>query len=680
VAGPHPEDPTREVFHWYEACDAVQTQTYEIDGIRVSNFVLPLYFTPSEEAGGRNDFLGAHTDKPSLPSFGVAPGGYVGFYDPETGEHETFEPDTLARRRSRAKSRAGPARRAVRYQRTHAPLAHLEDVVGASAPGPWFECFTVEVSATRNAQSSVKSVVRKVLGRGWSVERVADGLSQFDVTSRSHRPDVRRAWDLTYRLRAERRVRRAEPLFAACLPDEESRRELLSSRFAGASSSGCDARAAPLDPEWSLKLVAAPEAWQLSRAKGREPGAGIRVGHPDTGFTLHPELKNVNTELDRDFVDADLEAVDPLQREGLLANPGHGTATGSVIASTEGWQGGHHAGFVTGAAPAAEIVPLRVSPSVVLRSMRNLRRAVDYACEKGFRVISIGLGGLPSWSLHDSIRRATAKGIIVLAAAGNYVRFVVWPARYEEVVAIAACNVERKPWWGSSRGDAVDVTAPGEGVWSAVWVPGGDGALLPEVAPRDGTSYAVATAAGVAALWLAHHDVERLTARYAGAKLARVFKKLIKDTSTPSEHLPQSDYGAGIVNAFSLLKAPLPSAGVQRARRARPRGRDDDPAGQLESLFAGLSTARVRACLAELLGCDEKELPDRLADVGSELVFHLSVDPHLHSAVGAAFRLCTHAAGLAESPQVRLARMQRIRGALSAAGASSRLRALLWDD
>lgn len=25
VKGPHPSDPTREVFHWYEACDAVQT-------------------------------------------------------------------------------------------------------------------------------------------------------------------------------------------------------------------------------------------------------------------------------------------------------------------------------------------------------------------------------------------------------------------------------------------------------------------------------------------------------------------------------------------------------------------------------------------------------------------------------------------------------------------------------
>jgi hypothetical protein len=40
VAGPHPSE-ERDVFHWYEMCDAVQDETYEIDGVEVSNFVLP---------------------------------------------------------------------------------------------------------------------------------------------------------------------------------------------------------------------------------------------------------------------------------------------------------------------------------------------------------------------------------------------------------------------------------------------------------------------------------------------------------------------------------------------------------------------------------------------------------------------------------------------------------------
>lgn len=80
--GPHPNEPSRYVFHWYEACDAVQSRNYEIAGIEVSDFVLPAYFTPDEEAGQRTSFLGLE-----LPSFEFCDDGYVGFYDPKLGEH-----------------------------------------------------------------------------------------------------------------------------------------------------------------------------------------------------------------------------------------------------------------------------------------------------------------------------------------------------------------------------------------------------------------------------------------------------------------------------------------------------------------------------------------------------------------------------------------------------------------
>src|SRR6185503_18820560 len=54
VAGPHPANPKMEVFHWYEMCDAVQNETYKVDSVSVSNFLLPLYFTVGAEEGGRN--------------------------------------------------------------------------------------------------------------------------------------------------------------------------------------------------------------------------------------------------------------------------------------------------------------------------------------------------------------------------------------------------------------------------------------------------------------------------------------------------------------------------------------------------------------------------------------------------------------------------------------------------
>jgi hypothetical protein len=118
VAGPHPEHPTQEVFHWYEMCDAVQDETYKIDGVAVSNFVLPLYFTQFAEVGGRNDFLGRLTKGKALQSFGINPGGYIGFYNPKTREHETFslKGDRRARERQKIKGRGQLTRRSVRYK------------------------------------------------------------------------------------------------------------------------------------------------------------------------------------------------------------------------------------------------------------------------------------------------------------------------------------------------------------------------------------------------------------------------------------------------------------------------------------------------------------------------------------------------------------------------------------
>ncbi|MBI5193792.1 MAG: hypothetical protein HZA08_10180 [Nitrospirae bacterium] len=119
VQGPHPENPKRYMFHWYEMCDAVQSETYKIDDVEVSNFLLPLYFTGSEEAGGRNDFLGRIYNGKTLTSFGINPGGYIGFFDPETQQHETYsmKGDKKAAKRLEIKIKGGKARRSIRYQR-----------------------------------------------------------------------------------------------------------------------------------------------------------------------------------------------------------------------------------------------------------------------------------------------------------------------------------------------------------------------------------------------------------------------------------------------------------------------------------------------------------------------------------------------------------------------------------
>jgi len=121
VMGPHPTE-DRDVFHWFEMCDAVQDESYEIDGVAVSNFLLPLYFTGTrdfDEVGARNDFLGTRgADGDTIRSFGINRGGYIGFYDPQANGHVTFSQkhDAKARKRMEAKTKAKEARRSVRYR------------------------------------------------------------------------------------------------------------------------------------------------------------------------------------------------------------------------------------------------------------------------------------------------------------------------------------------------------------------------------------------------------------------------------------------------------------------------------------------------------------------------------------------------------------------------------------
>lgn len=105
VQGPHPTTP-RQVFHWFELCDPVQDESYKIDGLSVSNFVLPLYFTSTEERGGRNDFLGTRAKTgphkgQTLRSFSANPGGYLTYFDPKTGKDRDWSPPASRRSKKR---------------------------------------------------------------------------------------------------------------------------------------------------------------------------------------------------------------------------------------------------------------------------------------------------------------------------------------------------------------------------------------------------------------------------------------------------------------------------------------------------------------------------------------------------------------------------------------------------
>ena len=124
-------------------------------------------------------------------------------------------------------------------------------------------------------------------------------------------------------------------------------------------------------------------------------------------------------------------------------------------------------GKVTGVAPEADLVPIRVIKSVVRAFPGKVAKGIYHATRKECKVISLSMGGVPSRAIKASLENAVNKNVIIIAAAGNYIADVVYPARYKTCIAVAATNNLDRPWILSSRGSPVVISAPGEFVYRA---------------------------------------------------------------------------------------------------------------------------------------------------------------------------------------------------------------------
>jgi hypothetical protein len=212
----------------------------------------------------------------------------------------------------------------------------------------------------------------------------------------------------------------------------------------------------------------------------------------------------------------------------------------------------------------------------------------------------------------------------------------VWPARFKEAVAVSAINPRCTPWRHASHGGAVDIAAPGEGVWRA-------GTVKPanyNIATSEGTTFATGTTAGIGALWIARH---RNSPAFAGLKssgaVADVFRDLAArtawrpgDASRPppagvtcaaTDRWQTDEYGAGVIDAAALLAAPLPT----QAPRAL------EPASLLplfESLYVDGNAARAQADYRAIFGFRPLSDVDRYE---TELLFHYTASGEVRDAI-----------------------------------------------
>jgi subtilisin len=210
---------------------------------------------------------------------------------------------------------------------------------------------------------------------------------------------------------------------------------------------------------------------------------------------------------------------------------GHGTHVGGIIAAQRNGFG------VVGVAPDAQLYSLLVC-TILGCSGEAIINSMQWSLDHGVDIINLSLGGTTrSAAMEEVMDIAYARGVLVVAAAGNQGRSndsVLYPAKFDSVVAVSAVDAEDEIATFSSRGPAVELAAPGVDVYSTFMVPYFDDHYY---AYLSGTSMASPHIAGLAALIMqANPGISNAEVRQKMALMAR-------DLGAPGR---DTDYGWGL--------------------------------------------------------------------------------------------------------------------------------------
>jgi thermitase len=224
------------------------------------------------------------------------------------------------------------------------------------------------------------------------------------------------------------------------------------------------------------------EAWPLAT------GSGVTVAVVDTGVQAdHPDLA---TQLDpypgSDYIDDDDDPAD---------GHGHGTHVSGTIAAANGNGVG-----ITGAAPDARVLTLRVLDDDGWGSMSHVADAFDLAGDLGVRVVNASLGGTGAVPTITQAANEHPRTLYVVAAGNDDLdldaagpSYFPCEAPAANVLCVGASDwADARASFSNYGASAVDVYAPGVGIYST--------SLGGGYAYKQGTSMATPHVAAAAAL------------------------------------------------------------------------------------------------------------------------------------------------------------------------------------
>ena len=266
----------------------------------------------------------------------------------------------------------------------------------------------------------------------------------------------------------------------------------------------------------------APLKLNLAEAHRLSTGNRILIAVIDSGVDAsHPELAGA--------ISVNYDAVE----DDTQPHP-HGTGMAGAIAARR---------TLLSVAPRVGLLTVRAfstKASTAEGTTFNILKGLDWAAGRGARIINMSFAGPNDTRLNDALLKASRKGIVLIAAAGNAGPNSppLYPAADPNVMAVTATDSEDALFSGANRGSHIAVAAPGVDVL----VPGLNGTYQ----LSTGTSVAAAEVSGVAALL-----IERNPA-LTPADIRRILMRTAKDLG-PKGRDPE--FGAGLVNAFQAVRS-----------------------------------------------------------------------------------------------------------------------------
>ena len=316
-------------------------------------------------------------------------------------------------------------------------------------------------------------------------------------------------------------------------------------------------------------------AWGVEHIGSREvhlagnTGQGVKMAVIDTGIDyIHNDPDDVPYVVDPEFLGNYVGGYDFFNNDDdPMDDNGHGTHVAGIIAAE------HNGYLVTGVAPGVELYALKILSAAGEGEYSGLIAALGWAVDNDIDVVNMSLGGHEvSAALQAAVTAAYDAGVTMVAASGNinlldwmeifYGCPVVYPAAYDEVIAVSFTGEDDRLTGYSCTGPQVDLAAPGDNIYSTV--PTGDCMFCTPYGynAASGTSMASPHVAGVAALILSHgiaDDGDGLLADDVKAHLCANTSPAAGMTTTDPRY--PNWYGCGIVDADKALVDNPPGGG-----------------------------------------------------------------------------------------------------------------------